>query len=109
MARGSETITIRPAQQTDRWGDPMGDLPPAVTVEGCIIYPQSTREDNGAGGFVVLETLGVYVPPGSDTPAPADTVEARGETWNVRGAVGAYINKRGADKGYLFTLQRTGT
>lgn len=105
MARGSETISVKGTQATDWRGDPIGPVPEPRTVEGCILWPQSTRESNDAG-VVVLETMSCYVPPDQTPPTPTDTILARGSTWNVQGAVGHYIAKRGADKGYLFTLQK---
>lgn len=108
MAKGAETIVIHPEREKDRWGENIGDEPDPIEVTECIVYPQSSRETDDSS-IKVLESLGVYIPPGKPTPSDRDTVEARGETWDIDGSVGDFVSKRGRDKGSLFTLKRVGT
>lgn len=108
MPKGSETIQIHQPAEKDWQGDPVGPPPAPIPVEGCIIWPQSTRESDG--GYVVSESMSCYMPPGADAiPTSQDVIErmSTGVRYEVVGAVGHYIKGR-VDKGYLFTMRRLG-
>lgn len=104
--RGAETMVVKPrAQETDRYGDPVGEPTGGGPIEGCIVWPRTSEEEGR--GLVVLEGQNVFTPPGADVLA-RDIVTLRGEDWQVQGEPGDY-RLRGRKKGLLVVLGRVGS
>ena len=101
--RGHETIVIKPAGGLDDDGDPKAPGDP-VTVEGCIIWPRRSSEEQGG---VIIEGYNVFIPPGNPGPTATDRVNARGKDWAVDGVPGEF-KMGGRDKGILVVLKRVG-
>jgi hypothetical protein len=106
MARGSETVTIKPSTGRNSDGDPLPSGPERV-VTGCVIAPRFSDED-AAGGQRIIEGLMLYLPPGNAAPSAEDRVNARGLDYEVDGVPGEFVNKSGVDKGVMVYLKREG-
>lgn len=102
MPTGHETIEIHAAPERDRNGDAIGPAPAPVTVEGCITWPKRSLEEGR--GWVTIDGLDLYLPPGVPVPAAEDQVLARGGTWSVDGEPAVYN-----EKGAIVSLKRRTT
>lgn len=107
MARGigAQRVTVVRQERRDRL-----DTEPASSVEhdieGCVILPRSSRDEEK--GWVIVEGRQVVAPYGSDIE-PDDRVRIDGELWDVDGAPGEYVNRRGRGRATMFYLKRLGT
>lgn len=104
--RGTETVLVFRAARADSLDDTDdSSTEPDHEVPNCIIWPRTSTEEGK--GEVVIEGLNVFTPAGADVLA-SDTVEARGERYDVDGVPGDY-RLRGRQRGLLVVLKRLGS
>ena len=101
---GSETIWIRTAAPVAGRFGAKGVAPAPVEVENCAIIPRTAE---GERGTVIITGLEIWAPAGTRVSA-IDQIDARGETWDVEGQPGVYVNRRGVEKGVRIMVERVG-
>jgi len=102
--RGNETITVKARDVELDWqGDPVagGEQEPARVITGAQLVPVVTRDDN----TIVPDVYDVYLWPPVQPPRVDDTIQARGEDWDIDGSIAAY-DRGGVVKAYQFRIKR---
>lgn len=86
------TILHRTEVGTDPYGQSVYGWPePGTTVESLGVAPRGSQEPAEVGRQQVITGLTVYLPRGVQVTA-YDRVIARGETWEVEGEPGLWVN-----------------
>lgn len=120
-AKGSETVTVRrvmpaaPGSDDDFYGSaPEAREAGVAVLDRCIIWPRASSSDSGRG-VTTIEGLHIFVPHDEvfwdptlteQELLPEDKVTARGQDWELDGAVGDWRKKRGNRIGFLFEVKR---
>lgn len=89
-----ETVTVLTRTQTgvDRYGKPIYGWPgPGVEIAGCAVAPRTSEEPVQVGRQAVITGLQVYLPPGVEI-GPYDRLLIRGDTYEVEGDTGEWLN-----------------
>jgi hypothetical protein len=90
----TESITrVRAGSTTDRFDNTVPDWsdPDELDIEGCAVAPRDAEEDRTNGRQAVIVGFNIYAPPGADI-RPTDRVVARGETHEIDGDPGVWVD-----------------
>lgn len=85
---GPHTVTRLRPLGVDHHGDPVEGEPDARVIEGCLLYPRGSSEEEGRSATVIVGMV-LLAPPGSDILV-TDEIAFRGVTYRVDGRPGAW-------------------
>lgn len=94
-----ESIQIRGARETDRFNDPIGEVPAWRTIPGVTVVPRASDEDDRRGPVIIAGFMLAFPGKVFDTAGrqvfltERDEYKIRGEVHQVDGDVGDYRKK----------------
>lgn len=90
----TESITrLRAGTTTNRVGATVPDWsdPAELVITGCAVAPRDAEEDHGGGRQAVIIGFNIYAPAGT-VVEPTDRLVVRGDTHEVDGEPGSWVN-----------------
>lgn len=88
-----ETITLHrvTTDGVDVHGDPIGRAEDDYEIEGVLVAPnRGPGSEDNVDQQTTVETSTLYLPLGSEVPAPMDRITIRDESWEVHGTPGVW-------------------
>lgn len=98
-AGDTETVQVVRTASRDRYGDPTGADQPPRPLDGCLVAPGSSVENNDHANQI-SSTVTLYTPVDADI-RPTDRIIVRGLTYEVDGE-----SQQWGNQGLVINLRR---
>ncbi|MGH3099318.1 MAG: hypothetical protein ACRDMV_25335 [Streptosporangiales bacterium] len=106
MRLGNQTVTIINPPGRDRFGDLVDGEPGETTVPGCMVQPNGSSESLSGRADRVTAQRALWLPAGVDIKSTSQVRLDDGETYEVDGQIGTWVDFTGRDHHIQVTLRK---